>query len=215
MIVSLLATVAFAKNPCTDPNLLEVHAAAIKDLYEDHESAREDRFSTDLLASEAAKADRRRVNEVLKYDKQDKLCSGQDKWYAAWILQSSSKIDDLKRSYELAQQTMQERVPRGAWLTAYTFDRMRSADGYRQAFGTQTRVDGANRRCLIELDGSIDDAKRQKYGVPPLGSIYRSVLDANGFEKDAPTEARLRRHSLMCDPVALFDPKTKRQAPGQ
>ncbi len=215
MILSLLAVVAVAKNPCTDPQLVEQQAAVLQNLYDDYESAREDRTASELLSDEARKADRRRVKTVVKLDAKDRLCTGQDKWYAAWVMQSSTKFEDLQRSYALATESMEERVPRGAWLTAYAYDRMRTADGYRQSFGTQTRVDKENRRCLIELDGTVDNAKRQAYGVPPLGSIYRRILDVNGFEEDPPTEARLRRRSLMCDPVPEFDRRAKRQAPGE
>ncbi|MEO0600301.1 MAG: hypothetical protein AAF211_02640 [Myxococcota bacterium] len=214
MILPFLAVVAAAKAPCSDAASVEQQSAVMKNLYDDYEDAREDRFATELLSDEARKADKRRVKEARKYDKQDKLCTGQDKWYAAWIMQSSTDFEDLQRAYQLATQTMEERVPRGPWLTAYTYDRMRTADGYRQAFGTQTRVDKENRRCLIELDGTVDDKKRQAYSVPPLGSLYRQVLDMNGFDKDAPTETRMRRRSLMCEPVAQFDIGTTRKAPG-
>jgi len=215
MILSLVvAQLAVAKNPCTDADLVEQQTAVLENLYADYEDAREDRLSTPLLSDEAVKADKRRVKEVKRFDKKDRLCTGKHKWIAAWILQSSSKLEDLERSYELAKQSMEERVPRGAWLTAYTYDRMRTADGYKQAFGTQTRVDKQNRRCLIELDGSVDDEKRQAYGVPPLTSIYRGVLDVNGFDSDPPTALRMEQRSLLCEPVASFDPDTKRQAPG-
>lgn len=215
MIVSLLAVVALAKNPCTDPGLREVQSASIANLYQDFEDTRGDRVAGDLLEEEARKADKRRVKEILKLDKKDRICTGEDKWHAAWILQASGDIDGLRRSYELAQESMEERVPRGAWLTAYAYDRMRTADGYPQAYGTQTRVDRHNRRCLIELDGSVDDKQRQAYGVPPLGSLYREVLDTNGFDKVAPTESKMREHNLFCNPVAQFDTKSARRAPGE
>lgn len=215
MIVSLLAGLALAKNPCADPRTAETASAAMKNLYDDYESAREDRSSSSaLLSDEVRKADRRRVGEVVKLDKQDRLCTGQDKWYAAWIMQSATSLDQLERSYELALEAMEERVPRGAWLTAYAYDRMRTADGYRQAFGTQTRIDGSNRRCLVELDGSVDDDKRQSYGVPPLGALYRQVLDVNGHDRVKPTEAQVREHNLMCNPIAIADRKSIRRAPG-
>lgn len=215
MILSLLAGLAGAAPMCASPDTAELASVQIKNLYDDYEAAREDRSgSSELLTDEARKADARRVSEARKLDKKDRLCTGQDKWYAAWIMQSSTKLDDLQRSYELAKQSMQERVPRGAWLAAYTYDRMRTADGYRQAFGTQTRVAGG-RRCLIELDGSVDDAKRRDYGVPVLKQRYRQVLDLNGFTSDPPREDSMRSHNLMCNPVAQFDRnKTRQQAGG-
>jgi len=213
MIVSLFALAAVAKNPCTDPDLVEQQSAVMENLYESYEATREDRQSNELISEEARKADKRKVKQVRKFDKQDKLCTGKDKWYAAWIMQSSSKLDDMKRAYELAQESMEERVPRGAWLTAYSFDRMRTADGYDQAFGTQIRLDKQNRYCLVELDGSVDDKKRQAYGVPPLKSLYRHVLDINGLDKVAPTEPKVREHSLLCDPKAVFDRKALRAQP--
>ena len=79
----------------------------------------------------------------------------------------------------------------------------RTAAGYSQAYGTQTRVDSNNKRCLIELDPTMTDEKRVQYGHKPIAEMYRKVLDLNGYRDDEATLERVQRRSLYCPPVAV------------
>ena len=195
----ILVGTSFA-NPCVKNDAREANSAEIEALYQAGEEDREKRTSE---AEDVLKRDEKRAKQVVKLDKKGALCTPQDKWYAAWLMQQSDDLDVLERAYQLAINAMQNEVDRGPWLVAYSFDHKRVLQGYRQSFGTQTRVDPMGRRCLIELEGDKSDADRRKYGVPSLEKTYRWVLDANGKTNDPPTVQRMKRHSLICPPVAL------------
>ncbi len=187
-----------AKDVCADDAARTENSAHIQSLYDDSEAEREDRSAqaTSVLAR-----DEQRIKELLKLDKKGLLCTPEDKWHAAWVMQQADDVDTLGRAYELAVETMEARLPRGPWLVAFSFDRKRTAKGYRQSYGTQTRVNDAGKRCLIELEGDITDEQRGQYGVPSLEKIYRQILDLNGLTQEAATVERMNRNMLFCPPV--------------
>lgn len=206
MVMGLLG-VALAKAPCaTDASKAE-NTAEIKAMFD---ASEEDRLQRSADAEAVLARDEKRAKIMAKYDKKSWLCTPQDKWYAAWLMQQSDDIRVIERAYQLAIIAMKNNVDRGPWLVAYAFDHKRVLMGYRQSYGTQTRVDPVGRRCMIELEGDQTDADRAKYGVPSLEGLYRSVLDANGRTDDPPTLERMKRHSLICPPLAISKKDQKR-----
>jgi hypothetical protein len=200
-------SVAFAADPCAESaEVLAERSQAFKTIYDDSEAERADRSSASVL-----KRDEERVAELLKADKRGELCTLEDKWYAAWVLEQADELETLERAYQLALETMQGHHKNGAWLVAFTFDRKRTAAGFPQSYGTQTRVDGSNHRCLIHVDPATTDEERAKYGHKPLAEAYRKVLDVNGFTDDEATLERLNRRSLYCEPVAITHKGLKNQ----
>lgn len=206
MVAWGLVGLAWAKNPCESEASQAENSAAIKEMFEASEADRPQRL-TDAKVQER---DEKRAEVMAKYDKKGWLCTPQDKWYAAWLMQQHDDIEVIARAYQLAVVAMKNDIDRGPWLVAYAFDHKRVLMGYRQSYGTQTRVDPVGRRCMIELEGDQTDADRANYGVPSLEQLYRGVLDANGFTGDAPTLERMKRHSLICPPLALSKKDQKR-----
>ena len=125
MIVWL--SLAFAAEPCSESaEILAERSAGFKKLYEDGEAERADRS---LDADSVLQRDEARVSEILKADKRGELCTVEDKWHAAWLLEQADSLDTLERAYQLALQTMEAHHPNGPWLVAFTFDRKRTAAG--------------------------------------------------------------------------------------
>ncbi|MEZ4241260.1 MAG: hypothetical protein R3F59_34905, partial [Myxococcota bacterium] len=199
LVFGMLSGVALAGDPCADEAAVAERSAALEALYDAGEADRQDRSAA---ATTVLKRDEQRVKAAVKLDKKGRLCTPEDKWRAAWLMTQADDAATLERAYELAQESMNAHYANGPWLVAYVFDLKRVFGGYLQAYGTQTRVDASNRRCLVKIDPEISDADRAQYGQPPLTEVYRKVLDLNGFRDDAPTLERLERHSLYCDPVA-------------
>ncbi len=195
-----LASVATAKSPCADEASQAENTAELKAWFEEGEARRAERAAGDKAV---LKEDEKRAKLMTKYDAKGWLCTPQDKWYAAWMMQQHDKLEVIERSYELAVEAMEARVDRGPWLVAFAHDHKRTLAGYRQSYGTQTRRDRQGRLCLIELDGEISDRTRQQYGVMTLPERYRRVLDANGFANEEATELRMKRKQLICEPVAV------------
>lgn len=204
---SLWASLAFAGDPCADTAAVEERSAAIQALYEESEAERDSRTSS---ASSVLARDEARVAQARSWDKKGQLCTPDDKWYAAWILMQADKLSVLERAYELAIEAMEAGHPNGTWLVAYAFDRKRVLGGYRQAYGTQTRINDRNQRCLIELDPEVTDADRAEYNQPPLADVYRKLLDLHGFGSDEPTFDRMQRRGLICPPLAISKKAQKR-----
>lgn len=190
---------AAAAGPCDDDVAVGERSAEIKALYEAGESERLDRASE---AKSVLARDEKRARQMLAYDKKGQLCTPDNKWYAAWLMTQADDGATLDRAHQLAQEAMEAHHPNGAWLVAFTFDLTRVFGGYRQSFGTQTRVNERNQRCLIHVDPEFTDAERVQYKQPALEQVYRQVLDANGFREDPPTLERVERRGLYCPPLA-------------
>ncbi|MCB9684606.1 MAG: hypothetical protein H6738_04590 [Alphaproteobacteria bacterium] len=188
-----LATAGATEVDCTS-----TQAEVVKQAFEDSEAQR-DRRATD---PEVQKADEQRTKAMAKLARKGELCTAEEKWQAAWIMMQADDVDTLELAYELAVETMEAHYGRGPWLVAYSFDRKRVANGYRQSYGTQTRIDSQGRRCLVEVEPDVTDEQRQKYGHPPIAEVYRKILDMNGFTDDQPTLDRVQRRGLYCEPQA-------------
>lgn len=209
MIGLWLAGLARAGDPCAEPpEVLAERSSEIAAIYDASEAEAADRSAS---ATSVLKRDEKRVKALVKLDAKGLLCTDDDRWKAAWVMQQSDDLAVLERAHALAQETMKARHPNGAWLVAFSFDRLRVAGGYRQAYGSQTAVNPAGQRCLVEIEASgVTDADRQKYGHPTLEQRYRQLLDQAGFRDDAPTLDRLQRRGLSCPPKA-FDPKAAKR----
>lgn len=173
-------------------------AEVVKQVFDESEAQR-DRRATD---PEVQKADEKRTKEMAKLARKGLLCSPTEKWQAAWVMMQADDVETLELAYGLAVETMEAHDGRGPWLVAYAFDRKRVANGYRQSYGTQTRIDSQGRRCLVEVEPDVTDEERKKYGHPPIAEVYRKILDLNGFTDDAATLDRVQRRGLYCEPQA-------------
>lgn len=193
MILLAWSTQALAADPCG-------YSGAILEAYEQGEAERADRSATALSV---LKRDERRAELMVSFDKKGRLCTADDKWHAAWLMMQSDELSVIERAHEIAVEAMNEGHPNGPWLVAFTFDRERVLGGYRQSYGSQTRINDRGQECLIEVESDITDEDRKSYGHPPLSEVYRTLLDHNGFSDDAPTFERLSLRGLYCPPLAL------------
>ncbi|MEQ1503767.1 MAG: hypothetical protein ABMB14_16120 [Myxococcota bacterium] len=210
MTTWLWVGVAWAGDPCADADAVTARSAEIQAVYDAGEAERVDRSAD---TSSVLKRDEARVKQMVAWDKKGELCTPDDQWHAAWVMTQADKMDTIERAYALAQATMDAFHPNGAWLVAYTFDLKRVRGGYRQSYGTQTRVNERNQRCLIEIEPDVTDAERAQYGQKPLADVYRSILDLNGFPTDEPTLDRVERRGLSCPAVALSKRDQRRIVP--
>lgn len=207
-----LAFAATSGDLCADSAGVEARSAAIKAIYDEGQAEAADRTSG---AASVLKRDEQRVKKILGYDSRGELCTAQDKWYAAWILVQADSVERIERAYELAVETMEAHHANGPWLVAFTFDLKRTREGFHQAYGTQTRVNERNQRCLIFVEPDVTDEDRAKYGVRPIVQTYDDILDRNGFGADSPTLESVERRGLYCEPNATRERDDKRiGAPG-
>jgi len=210
VLMMALGQPAQAKDICSNANEAATNSAEIKAVYDESEAQRDKRAQGDaaVLAQ-----DEKRIKQLLKRDAAGQLCTPEDKWHAAWVMQQADTLATLNRAYELAVETMNAHLPRGPWLVAFSFDHKRVAAGYYQAYGTQTRINNNGRRCLIEVEPTFTDEQRAQFGMPTLVETYRKQLDAAGFNEDEATEQRMRKRDLLCQPLAFRNVDRRRVAP--
>ncbi|MEQ1570853.1 MAG: hypothetical protein ABMA64_34810 [Myxococcota bacterium] len=208
--MQLWVSMAFAADPCSDPAQVAAVTAEVTRLYDEGEADKADRSAT---ATSVLARDEARVKDVQKLDRKGELCAVEDKWRAAWIMTQSDDLDVLERAYALAEETMNAHYANGAWLVAFTFDLKRTAGGFRQSYGSQTRVNERSQICLIEVEPDVTDAERAAFGQRPIAEVYRSVLDQNGFQKDPATLETVKKRGLYCPPVAISRSAQKKVAP--
>jgi hypothetical protein len=146
---------------------------------------------------ETAKNDADRRAEVHRFDKAGEICSGLDHYHAAVILLHGDDAADAARAYELAVESMNRRVPQGPWAVANTFDRWRVSRGLAQSYGTATAV-VKGKLCIYPVDPAFSDAMRAQYGMDPIASAYRRVLDAVGDTNAQPTWREIEKAGLAC-----------------
>lgn len=190
--------VVHAAEPCADPARADADAAQLHAWYEISESLREPRAAGDR---KVLVADEERAAEVWRLDAAGRLCTPVAKWEAAWLLTQADGLDRLERAHQLAIEAMKARAPRSAWLTAFTFDLMRTAQGNPQRYATQRTRTPTGKVCVVRNEEGVSDEERAKYGLPPFADTWREVLDASGFTADAPTVERLDVRDLICEPV--------------
>lgn len=199
MVTMLLAATLARAQETTDGGCESTRSGLIQQVYDEGEAERTSRSDS---ATSVLKRDEKRAKLMVKYHRKGWVCSPLEKWQAAWLMTQADDLETLELAYQLAIESMEGGEKRGPWLVAFTFDRKRTAGGYRQSYGSQTRVDGQGRRCLVEIEPDVSDADRAKYGHPPLADVYRRILDLNGFADDAPTLERVQRRGLYCPPEA-------------
>ena len=187
------------KDRCDRPadQLAEV-SATLKGL-----AAAEEQDAADMRDDKADR-DQDRVKTAKSYAKKGWLCTPEDRFHAAWVMRHSSDANDLKLALDEATAAMNGHVPRANWLTAIVFDRHQVHTGQPQRYGSMLGTP-EGKLCLYAIDESITDADRALYGMPPIQTQLKRVLDANGIREDA-TLREVKRRDLICPAV---DPNNK------
>jgi hypothetical protein len=153
-------------------------------LYEEDQADRAGTLKdTDWAAVEKRDAERRgRVLEIM--EKGGARQAG-DYYHAAMVFQHSVKPEDhdLAHAWCLEALKLDPGLSKARWLAAASKDRALMWRGKPQLYGTQfKKVDG--KWILWEVDPSITDEERAKWGVPPLSVAKERVekLNAGTFE---------------------------------
>ncbi|HEY1584676.1 MAG TPA: DUF6624 domain-containing protein [Polyangia bacterium] len=112
-------------------------------------------------------ARRRRVAEILDAGG---ARTADDYRHAAMVFQHDPDDADIERAHALAEQAVaiDPTHEKARWLLCASEDRLLRRRGRPQRWGTQFHVDDAGVWTLEPVDGSIDDAERARWGVPPL-----------------------------------------------
>lgn len=126
---------------------------------------------------------RKRVTEILDGGG---ATSSTDFFHAAMVFQHGDTPADIVRAYALALRAAEivPTHPKARWLAAASKDRELMYLGKPQLYGTQFRVEDGH-WVLYQVDSSVTDEERAKWGVPALAEARKQVAY---FEKIMPAQ---------------------------
>jgi tetratricopeptide (TPR) repeat protein len=145
-----------------------------------YEEDQKDRMTQPIDWSVVGKRDDERLKRTKEIADAGGLREAEDYYHAAMILQHSSKVEDYDRAHQwcLKAVELDPEHPSARWLAAATKDRSLMNQGKPQLYGTQfKKVDG--KWILWEVDPSITDEERVKWGVPPLAESKKRAEEMN------------------------------------
>ncbi|MCA1665330.1 MAG: hypothetical protein LC659_13880 [Myxococcales bacterium] len=119
----------------------------------------------------------RRVEEILAAGA---VVTADDHYHAAMVLQHGIAVEHARRAHELARRAvaLDPAHEKARWLCCASEDRVLLRQGRPQRWGTQFDcVDGVWR--VYPVDGSVDDAERARWSVPPLAEAHRKAARFN------------------------------------
>lgn len=104
-----------------------------------------------------------------------------DFFHAAMVFQHGSAVEDFRTANRLALQAV-ELDPKNKlarWLAAASKDRELMNLGKPQLYGTQFHKPDGGVWKLYEVDPSVPDEERAKWGVPPLANARKRAAEMN------------------------------------
>jgi hypothetical protein len=122
---------------------------------------------------EIANKDKLRRNKADRLLAEDEFTDPEDYYYASFIYQHGTEIQDYLKANELAKKAMDLGYEKAKWIYAATTDRYLSALGKPQKYGTQYRNSwgGDDEWVLYEVDPNTTDEERIALGLKPLAEI--------------------------------------------
>lgn len=180
ILAAALAFLAAGALPAQAPAPVPGNNAELERLYNEDQADREEGPNADIdwRAVEKRDAERRaRVREIV--DKGGATTS-MDYYHAAMVYQHGSKVPDYDEANRLAMKAVEldPENKEARWLAAAAKDRSLMWQGKPQLYGTQfKKVD--DRWILWEVDPTITDEERAKWGVPPLAEQKKKLEKLN------------------------------------
>lgn len=136
----------------------------VRDLFLEDQS---DRKSGLMSESDLKKRDSARFSKLNNLVNENRLKSGRDFYYAAFIFQHGENPHDYLRAHAFAMTALMRNEPDAAWIAAASLDRYLLAIDKKQIYGTQTMrdADGSYSKAPYEAE-IIPDIMRAAANVP-------------------------------------------------
>jgi len=163
--------------------LLEIHSRYHHELRALFEADQVDRraLSEGILSQpELSVRDIQRRQRLEELVADGALVSGDDYYYAAFLLQHGTLPEEYRRAHDFAAQAVTRNSRPARWLFAATLDRWLVARGERQQYGTQYIRIGQHGYAMYAVDPQVSDEERAQYDVPPLNEQLRTLTERNG-----------------------------------
>jgi hypothetical protein len=148
------------------------------DIYEADQADRRVVRYEDIDWSQVGARDKQRQARVSEIVTAGGAKAADDFYHAAMVFQHGDEPEHYQKAHEWAMRAVElnPEFTRARWLAAATEDRYLMSMGKPQKYGTQFRkVDGVWQ--LYDVDPSVTDEERAKWGVPPLeGARQRAAM---------------------------------------
>jgi hypothetical protein len=150
--------------------------AELQRIYEEDQADRAGGPTAEIDWAAVEKRDKARQERVHQILAEGGARTAADHFHAAMVFQHGDTDDEIAKAHELslkaAELDPEHRAAR--WLAAASKDRLLMRQGKPQLYGTQfKKVDG--KWVLHEVDPSVTDEERAKWGCPPLAEARKRV----------------------------------------
>lgn len=149
----------------TAPTTAQNSKSTMRKIYEEDQKDRSDEAG-----------DARRRDQVRQLISEGKLQSGEDYYYAAFILQHGQKPSDYLYAHVLAVTAVNKGLHNAMWLSAATLDRYLHSIQQPQVFGTQFGYGTRDDQEPYDR-GVISDALRAQWCVAPEPTQAKILSD--------------------------------------
>ena len=133
--------------------------------------------------------DQQRRQAVQKLLAEGVLSTGDDLFYAAWILNHSDMSEEVWQAHVLALKAAGLGHRPARWLAAASYDRWCMYRGKPQRYGTQYVSDGVRQR-LWDVVPETTDQERAEWDVPPIAEQLRKADEAT---RNDPMQPKITR----------------------
>lgn len=188
---------------CLSATIAPLHAQVpdndeIAALYREDQAAREDAANIDWSVVYREDAERR--TRVLALMREGGLRTAADHHHAAMVFQHGNGLEDIRIAHALSTlaSTLAPDEIRYRWLVAASWDRIMTTQLQPQWYGTQFHGSDDGLFLYPVADGAVDDAERERMGVPSLAQSQARVGEmaasmGQQVRPDPPTIEQLRR----------------------
>jgi len=172
--------------------------AELAAIYRADQQARTDTATIDW--SVVSREDAARRARVLALMREGALRTAADHYHAAMVFQHGDGLEDIRIANALSTLAtmLAPDEPRYRWLVAASWDRIMTTQLQPQWYGTQFHGSDQGLFLYPVADGAVDDAERQRMGVPSLAESQARVGEmavsmGQQARPDPPTIEQLRR----------------------
>ena len=178
VILVVLALMAFSPREANTDSQQhgQMTKSALRKIYDEDQKNRND-----------IEGDARRRGQIRQLIAEDKVQTGEDYYYAAFIFQHGQRPDDYLYAHVLATTALGKGYAPAKWLTAATLDRYLRFIKQSQIFGTQfgSPVDDADMDPYTK--DLLSDKMRELWCVAPLSKQLKIVDDIKAGREFAST----------------------------
>lgn len=175
-------------------------------IFQEDQADRQPKDGQIMEGSMMRERDMRRQARVMEIYQTDGLKTGQDYFYAAYVMQHGGSTESFLLAHEFSMASLALGYSRARWIAAASYDRLLKSIGRPQRFGTQYSTLGGAGMNLYQTEDGVRDSLRTVLKVPSLDSAKAREADiAKQFPPSTKPIFSLAKFAPNRPPPAEFD----------